>query len=54
MAFNPVSNPNPEHSRPKTGVLSQGHDGNIRPDTATELPSNVRWAPEEIFGDDKC
>ena len=31
MAYNPVSNPNPENSpaRRKTGVMSQGHYGNI-------------------------
>lgn len=55
MAYNPVTNPNPENSRAHrpTGVMSQ-FDGNI---VGAEEDPNVRYASsppygEDAFGDD--
>ena len=54
--YNPVSNPNPQvdPAQNETGVMSQGHDGNIVGST----DRNVRYADgpcygEDCFGDDQ-
>jgi len=48
--YNPVSNPNPDVSYRRTGVLA-AFDGNIRPDTASDLPANVRYRDGIDYGE---
>jgi hypothetical protein len=51
--YNPVTNPNPDVSYRRTGVLA-AFDGNIRPDVATDLPANVRFQDGDLYGEDKA
>lgn len=53
--YNPVSRPNPAVDAVRTGVMSQGHDGNVRPDvTMDEAGNNVRWSDGPTYGEDQC
>lgn len=54
MVYNPVTNPNPEGSRPTTRIKSQGHDGNIVNDEDEELIGNTREQTGLPFGEDQC
>ena len=53
MAYNPVSNPNPDVSKARlpTGVQSQGYDGGIRPYMGDP---NVRYCDGPEYGEDLC
>jgi hypothetical protein len=51
MAYNPVTNPNPEGTRPKTSVLSQ-FDGNIVNDENADLIRNMRSQTGLPIGED--
>lgn len=54
MAYNPVSNPNPEVAPRKTGVMAQ-FDGGIRPDIDTdEAGENTRYQSSPTYGEDQC
>lgn len=52
MAYNPVSNPNPEvsGSRVPTGVMSQGHYGNIVRE-GVEMDRNICTSSSPPYGE---
>lgn len=52
MAYNPVSNPNPEvsPSRVPTGVMSQGHYGNIVRE-GVDMDRNIRTSRTPSYGE---
>jgi hypothetical protein len=53
MAYNPVSNPNPENSpsRVPTGVMSQGHYGNIMRSEGIDLDRNICTNSHPPYGE---
>jgi hypothetical protein len=55
MAYNPVSNPNPDLSpaRLPSSVMSQGHDGNIvRSGSSVDMNRNLRSSSAPCYGED--
>lgn len=55
MAYNPVSNPNPECAPKTTGIQSQFHGG-IRPDVAEchDDLVNAGYHDSPTYGEDCC